>query len=213
MAASKRQLAANRANSKKSSGPRSQAGKEKVSQNAIQHGLTGSFQVLEGENQDWFDNLFTQLIQDEQPVGAAEVELVRTMAEHIWCSRRASRIQESCFWTNRTPEQIANQQVEVRVNPELERFVRYQAAHDRAYQRASKELQERRKQRMKAEIGFASQKRAEAKETRDAEKHELNMAIGREHLDQEKSKTILRGAAAANELEAIFSPPQGKMAA
>jgi hypothetical protein len=213
MPTSKRQLAANRANAKKSTGPRSEAGKEKVSQNAIQHGLTGSFRVLEGESQNKFDNLFTQLLKDEQAVGAAEVELVRTMAEHIWCSRRASRIQEACFWTNRTPEQLANQQVEVRVNPELERFVRYQAAHDRAYQRASKELQERRKQRMKAEIGFASHKRAEAEETRKAEKHELTMAVGREHLDQEKSKTILRGAAAANQLEQIFGPPKSKMAA
>jgi hypothetical protein len=66
---------------------------------------------------------------------------------------------------------------------------------------------------MKADIGFASHKRAEAKETRDAEKHELNMLIGKERLDQEKSKTILRGAAAANQLEQIFGPPKSKMAA
>jgi hypothetical protein len=110
MALSKRQFAANRANAKKSTGPRSEAGKEKVSQNAVQHALTARFQVLEGESQERFDNLFTQLIKDEQAVGAAEVELVRTMAEHIWCSRRASRIQESWFLVARRPELTANEQ-------------------------------------------------------------------------------------------------------
>jgi hypothetical protein len=109
------------------------------------------------------------------------------MAEYTWLRERASRFLEACFLVvERTPEQRANSQAEIRVRPELERYLRYQTHHDRAYQRASKELQERRKQRMKAEIGFASQKRAEAEETRKAEKHELTMAVGRERLEQEK---------------------------
>ncbi|MGH9621602.1 MAG: hypothetical protein ACRD45_18090, partial [Bryobacteraceae bacterium] len=43
--------------------------------------------------------------------------------------------------------------------------------HDRAYQRASAELQKLKKARQLAEIGFASQKRAEAEESRKAERH------------------------------------------
>jgi len=39
------------------------------------------------------------------------------------------------------------------------------------------------------------------------------MAVGRERLEQEKLKTILRSAAAPGQLEQIFGPSQGKMAA
>ncbi|MGH9653974.1 MAG: hypothetical protein ACRD6B_11000 [Bryobacteraceae bacterium] len=48
----------------------------------------------------------------------------------------------------------------------LELYMRYHTAHDRAYQRASAALQKRKKARELAEIGFASQKRAEAEESR-----------------------------------------------
>jgi hypothetical protein len=92
-------------------------------------------------------------------------------------------------------------------------YMRYLAAHDRAYQRAANELMARRKERRLAEIGSVRQKQAEAAETRTAEKHELTMAVGRERLDQEKSKTILRGAAAARQLEAILGPPPSEAAA
>jgi hypothetical protein len=46
----------------------------------------------------------------------------------------------------------------IEVKP-LEVYMRYHAAHDRAYQSASAELQKRKKARQLAEIGFASQKR------------------------------------------------------
>ena len=132
---SKRKLAANRANAQKSTGPVTDAGREKVSQNARKHGLTGMFQVLEGEDQEMFDALLQRLIEEEKPACLAEVELVKKMAEHTWCSERASRLQEGCFLITRTDEQRKNLQGEATVNPQLERFLRYQAHHDRAYQR------------------------------------------------------------------------------
>jgi hypothetical protein len=203
MSASARKLAANRANAKKSSGPRSEPGREKVSQNAIQHGLTGRFQVLEGESQECFDNLFTQLIQDEQPVGAAEVELVRKMAEYTWLRERASRFLEACFLVvERTPEQRANDQAEIRVRPELERYLRYQTHHDRAYARASAELMKRRKERQLVERGFVSQKRAaaaeerrDASEKRQIEKHSVHIATATTKLER------LSATASPNETE------------
>jgi hypothetical protein len=41
--ASEKQIAANRRNARKSSGPRSVAGKARASRNAIRHGLAGNF--------------------------------------------------------------------------------------------------------------------------------------------------------------------------
>ncbi len=138
---SDRQLAANRENAQKSCGPVSVAGKEKVSQNRTTHGLLGHFRVLAGEHQEKFGALLDQLVIDEQPAGIAEVELVKKMAESMWLSQRARRYQEACFVVKpQTGDQLAGNQAEIAVRPELERYLRYQAHHDRAYARASAEL-------------------------------------------------------------------------
>ncbi|MGH9610621.1 MAG: hypothetical protein ACRD34_13225, partial [Bryobacteraceae bacterium] len=64
----------------------------------------------------------------------------------------------------------------------------YHAAQDRAYQRASTELQKRKKARQLAEIGFASQKRAEAEESRKAEKHAVQIATANMRKQREEMK-------------------------
>ena len=67
--ATAKQIAANRLNAKSSTGPTSDAGRAKVSQNRLRHGLCGRFQVLEGvEKQEQYDALLNQLMEDEQPV-------------------------------------------------------------------------------------------------------------------------------------------------
>ncbi len=113
------QLAANRENAKKSTGPTSATGKEKVAQNRTTHGLTGAFRVLPNEKQERFEELFNQFMLDENPVGSVEIELVRKMAEHTWCARRASCLLEACFLViAQTPEQLTNNEAEMRVRPE-----------------------------------------------------------------------------------------------
>jgi hypothetical protein len=201
MPASKRQLAANRANAQKSTGPQSAEAKEKVSQNAVQHGLCGRFYVLEGvESQERYDTFLNQLITDEQPVGQAEIELVVKMAEHTWLAKRALRMQDLCFVPElKTPEQVKNGEVPIGIDPHLENYVRYHAAQDRAYQRASAELQKRKKERRLAEIGFESQKRAQTQEIRKAEKHAAGMAVANLRKQREEMKM-------ADELVKILPP-------
>ncbi|HZS57463.1 MAG TPA: hypothetical protein VFA65_23895 [Bryobacteraceae bacterium] len=36
-------------------------------------------------------------MEEEKPACLAEIELVKKMAEHTWCSERASRLQEGRF--------------------------------------------------------------------------------------------------------------------
>ena len=129
-------------------------------------------------------------MEDEQPVGQAEIELVVKMAEHTWLSKRALRLQNNCFSLEpKTPEQAKNGEIPVGVDlTYLQHYVRYHAAHDRAYQRASAELQKRKKARELAEIGFASQKRAEAEELRKAEKHAVYMATANLRKQREELK-------------------------
>jgi hypothetical protein len=89
------------------------------------------------------------------------------MARHTWMSERASRCMEACFlFQPQTPEQETRERQTVGVLKDLDLYLRYQAAMDRAYQRAAAELAKRRKDRRLAERGFESQKRAAAEETR-----------------------------------------------
>jgi hypothetical protein len=221
MKSSNRRLSANRANAQKSTGPRTEAGRSKVSQNRTVHGLTGQFRVLEGEDQEKFDALLDQYMLDEKPVGIAEVELVKKMVEHIWLSERASRFQEACFLVmDRTPEQLENVEAEIRVRPDLERYLRYQAHHDRAYQRASNELLKRRKERLRAEFGFESQKRAEReeqrrdrKENRDIETGKVAFATRQKQLEYAEMKVFNATAAAAKRLRLFDEAKNGKIAA
>src|SRR5581483_9910806 len=174
----------------------------------------GNFQVLSCENQDEYNALFERFLQAEEPVGAVERELVIKMARHTWLSERALRCQEGCFLVQpRTPEEKENRQHGIAVRADLEIYVRYQAAHDRAYQRASTELVKRKKDRQLAERGFVSQKRAEAaEERRDAnekrkiEKHSIHIATAKTKLEREQTKTF--SANAANKKMDAYLPPQ-----
>ena len=196
--ATAKQIAANRRNAEKSCGPKSAETKAKVSENGVRHGLCARFRVLEEvEKQENFDAFLNQLIEDEQPVGQAEIELVVKMAEHTWLAKRALRMQNSCFAPEpKTPEEAKIGAIPVSLDPrELECYVRYHAAQDRAYQRASTELQKRKKARQLAEIGFASQKRkrveearAQAEEARRAERHAVHIATAKMRKQREEMK-------------------------
>jgi hypothetical protein len=183
--ATEKQIAANRRNAKKSTGPKTEAGKAIVSQNRLVHGLLGRFQVFEGEDQEMYDALLDQLMLEQKPVGVLETELVKKMSEHMWLSRRARFYQESCFVIlGRTPEQIANHQAEVGVTVDLERFAGYQAQQDRAFQRALNALLKLRKERQLNEIGFEREKRIAANEERKE-----NQEIRREKIHQVRYAT------------------------
>ncbi|HEX7360570.1 MAG TPA: hypothetical protein VF283_08765, partial [Bryobacteraceae bacterium] len=128
--ATAKQIAANRRNAQKSTGPQSAETKAKVAQNGVKHGLCAKFRVLEEvEKQENYDAFLNQLMEDEQPVGQAEIELVVKMAEHTWVAKRALRAQNHCFSLQpKTPEQAKNGDipVEVEVQP-LELYMRYHA--------------------------------------------------------------------------------------
>ncbi|MGH9655115.1 MAG: hypothetical protein ACRD6B_16815, partial [Bryobacteraceae bacterium] len=186
-----KQIAANRRNAQESTGPKSAETKAKVAQNGVKHSLCAKFRVLkEVEKQEDYDAFLNQLIEDEQPVGRAEIELVVKMAEHTWLANRALRLQNLCFALDpKTPEQAKNGDIPVGIEVKpLELYMRYHAAHDRAYQRASAELQKRKKARQLAEIGFASQKRAQAEESRKAEKHAVQIATANLRKQREEMK-------------------------
>jgi hypothetical protein len=76
--------AINRANSQHSTGPRTAAGKQRSSQNALSHGLTARTPVLTSEEQAAYENHCRQFVNEHKPANATETQLVKELADTSW---------------------------------------------------------------------------------------------------------------------------------
>jgi hypothetical protein len=108
--------------------------------------------------------------------------------------------------SEQTPEQKAADEFEVGIRPELERFLRYHTRHDRAYQRAAKELREGQKERRLAENGFARETRAQAEETRRAELHLHKLKAAKAHAERAQADATMHSIAAAGKMYEALPP-------
>lgn len=81
----------NRNNARKSTGPKSAAGKAVVSQNARTHGLLSRSLIIEGESQEEFSELLRLLVEEFQPIGLVENALVERVGIALWRQRRLVR--------------------------------------------------------------------------------------------------------------------------
>ena len=95
--ATKRQIAANRRNARKSSGPKTPQGKATASMNALRHGLRARKVVIPGEEQDEFDQLHAGLQNQYQPQNPAEQHLVDQAAITQWKLVRAEVFEAKCY--------------------------------------------------------------------------------------------------------------------
>jgi len=82
------QIEANRLNAQRSTGPRTPAGKTRVSSNALKHGLTGREVVLPNENPDDFDSFRAGLLTSLDPQGELEAALAEKIVADFWRLRR-----------------------------------------------------------------------------------------------------------------------------
>ena len=74
----------NRANAAHSTGPRTPAGKQRSSLNALRHGLTGHVIVLPSEDHAAYQHHTRRFFDDLQPKGALEEQLVQSIADTSW---------------------------------------------------------------------------------------------------------------------------------
>ena len=90
---SRKQRAANRRNAQKSTGPKTDHGKDRVRFNALKHGILAKTLILPGkkihESRDEFDFLLESLIDDLKPTGTMQHILVEKIAVCYW---RLSRV-------------------------------------------------------------------------------------------------------------------------
>jgi len=78
---SEKQLAANRANARNSTGPRTAAGKTRASQNARKHGFSGTdFTIVKIEDRDAIDRLRADLLAVYQPQNSQETFALERLA-------------------------------------------------------------------------------------------------------------------------------------
>jgi len=83
----------NRANSQHSTGPKTDAGKQRSSLNALRHGLTGQIVVMPTEDLEAYQ-LHLQSFTDEYlPEGATEANLVQSLADTSWRLNRVAALE------------------------------------------------------------------------------------------------------------------------
>lgn len=99
--ASAAQIAANRENAKRSTGPRTVAGKRRSATNAMRHGLTAARPVLPGENPRQYRALVNQIRRRFSPQTAMERELCQRIAHLCWKLRRAPGAEAHLLRRNR----------------------------------------------------------------------------------------------------------------
>jgi hypothetical protein len=76
--------AVNRANAQSSTGPRTEAGKQRSSLNAVRHGLTAQTVVLPSEDPTQYETHRRQFMEEYQPATATEIQLVQELIDTSW---------------------------------------------------------------------------------------------------------------------------------
>jgi hypothetical protein len=162
--ATERQINANRANAQKSSGPRTEAGRAKVSRNALRHGRLASTVVLPDESRHRFIALLTELEEEFLPATSTERWLVEKMATakwrqlRGWIFEREGLVHETCQQTEPPPSSPPDAYHPARrcanafrsladTSNALQLMIRYESRFDRQYHNALNQQAKLRQQR------------------------------------------------------------------
>ena len=95
--ASEAQILANQINALRSTGPRTEAGKNRSSCNAFRHGLTAQVTVMTDPDREAQDKFVKAYVADLAPEGAQETQLAQAIAFDTWRMNRTRAIEENAF--------------------------------------------------------------------------------------------------------------------
>jgi hypothetical protein len=95
--ATEKQIAANRRNAAKSTGPRSAEGKARSSMNALKSGVDAEAEIIPGENPAALEELTNQYLQRWRPTTPEQRCYVDTLIRNDWVLSRLARA-ESDLW-------------------------------------------------------------------------------------------------------------------
>jgi len=114
----------NRANAQSSTGPRTEEGKARSSQNARKHGLTAQQLTIKPEEREEFEQLLAHYQNDIQPQGAIQETLFDELVAAAWNLRRVRALQSQTDM----------------LDPLSDRLGRHHTRIERTFHRALKEL-------------------------------------------------------------------------
>jgi len=92
-------IAANRANAKHSTGPKTAEGKSIVSQNAYKYGLR-QCELFSDEDQEEYDQFAAGLFQEYDPQNPIELLAVETLVSYAWRLQRIRKLESARFAEN-----------------------------------------------------------------------------------------------------------------
>src|SRR5215813_13119486 len=92
-----RQIEANRRNALKSTGPKSEEGKQASRCNALRHGLTAETVIGALEDAENYNAFEAAITADYDAMSAVERELVLQLASILWRLRRATTMETGLF--------------------------------------------------------------------------------------------------------------------
>src|SRR6516164_6263928 len=106
--ATERQIAANRLNAQRCTGPKTPEGKAAVSRNAVTHGLRSYSGLLPGEKLEAFADLRARVFAELAPDSAIEIELAERIASLLWRLRRVPAFEAALLaWTHACKEEAS----------------------------------------------------------------------------------------------------------
>ena len=85
----------NKANAQYSTGPKTDAGKQRSSLNALRHGLTGQTIVLPSDDLEAYQQHIQSFITEYRPKGATETQLVQSLADAAWRQNRVCALENN----------------------------------------------------------------------------------------------------------------------
>ena len=94
---SEKQIAANRANAEKSTGPKTPETKAISAMNALRHGLTGQVNLMPDEDRAAHDKFCDAIVESLAPEGALEIQFAQAVAEDNWRANRGRAIETNMF--------------------------------------------------------------------------------------------------------------------
>jgi hypothetical protein len=106
--ATEKQILANRANAKKSTGPRTAAGRAKSSRNALRHGAFARTPVLDGESLSRFTELFAEIKHLVKPRNIIESNLVENIAVAQWQQMRLLAVEKAAIESEMRKQELAD---------------------------------------------------------------------------------------------------------
>ncbi len=101
----------NKANAQYSTGPKTEAGKQRSSLNALRNGLTGQTIVLPSDDLKAYQQHIQRFVNEYHPKGATEDQLVQSLADTIWRQNRVCALENNLLTLGieNAPDQASDQ--------------------------------------------------------------------------------------------------------